>query len=130
MSAAETVQIACVTGDVSILGAAGITGTVNVYGVTAVVANGTDATLNDYSVSRTNINTEVDTSMTEFTGDTGITLPKALEMLAAFIAGKVTATSALGVTTYTYLKRDGAATSFTAACTEADGTRATTGSLT
>jgi hypothetical protein len=63
------------------------------------------------------------------TGDTGITLAKALEMLAAFMAGKVSKSSAGGVTTYTYKKRDGTTTSFTAACSETDGTRATTGSL-
>lgn len=62
--------------------------------------------------------------------DTGITLPKALEMLAAFMAGKVTRTSAGGVTTVTYKKRDGSTTSFTAVCDEDDGDRATTGDLT
>jgi hypothetical protein len=63
------------------------------------------------------------------TGDTGITLAKALEMLAAFLAGKVSRSSDAGVTTLTYKKRDGSTTSFTAACDEDDGDRATTGSL-
>jgi hypothetical protein len=63
------------------------------------------------------------------TGDTNITLEKALEMLAAFIAGKVTASSEGGVTTYTYKKRDGSTTSYTSVCTEADGLRANTGAL-
>jgi hypothetical protein len=63
-------------------------------------------------------------------GDTGITLAKLKEIVAAFVAGKVTAVSADGITTYTYKKRDGSTTSFTAACSETDGTRATTGSLT
>jgi len=62
-------------------------------------------------------------------GDTSITLTKALEMLAAFIAGKVSVSSAGGVSTYTYKKRDGTTTSFTALCSEVDGTRATTGAL-
>lgn len=62
-------------------------------------------------------------------GDTGITLQKALEMLAAFIAGKVSRSSDAGVTTLTYKKRDGSTTSFTAVCDEDDGDRATTGSL-
>ena len=63
------------------------------------------------------------------TGDTGVTLTKALEMLAAFKAGKVSVSSAAGVSTYTYKKRDGTTTSFTALCSETDGTRATTGAL-
>lgn len=63
------------------------------------------------------------------TGDTNITLEKALEMLAAFVAGKVSRSSAGGVTTLTYKKRDGSTTSFTAVCDEDDGDRATTGSL-
>ena len=63
------------------------------------------------------------------TGDTNITLEKALEMVAAFVAGKVSRSSAGGVTTLTYKKRDGSTTSFTAVCDEDDGDRATTGSL-
>lgn len=63
------------------------------------------------------------------TGDTGVTLAKALEMLAAFMAGKVSVSSAGGVSTYTYKKRDGTTTSFTSLASETDGTRATTGSL-
>ena len=62
-------------------------------------------------------------------GDTDISLNKLKEMLAAFMAGKVSASSAAGVTTYTYKKRNGTTTSFTSLCSEADGTRATTGSL-
>ena len=62
-------------------------------------------------------------------GDTDISLNKLKEMLAAFMAGKVSASSTGGVTTYTYKKRNGTTTSFTSLCSEADGTRATTGSL-
>lgn len=63
------------------------------------------------------------------TGDTSITLAKALEMLAAFMTGKVSVSSAAGISTYTYKKRDGTTTSFTSLCSETDGTRATTGAL-
>jgi len=63
------------------------------------------------------------------TGDTNITLEKALEMLAAFLAGKVSRSSSEGVTTLTYKKRDGSTTSFTCVADEDDGDRATTGSL-
>jgi hypothetical protein len=75
------------------------------------------------------IQTAAAAAITAAAVDTGITLPKALEMLAAFIAGKVTRTSLAGVTTLTYKKRDGSTTSFTAACDEDDGDRAETGSL-
>lgn len=61
--------------------------------------------------------------------DTGVSVKKALEMLAAFMAGKVTASSSNGVTTYSYKKRDGTTVSFTSVCSEEDGTRATTGGL-
>ena len=61
--------------------------------------------------------------------DTGITVAKAGEMLAALAAGKVTATSDGTYTTLTYKKRDGTTTSFTVIVTEADTTRATTGAL-
>jgi hypothetical protein len=50
-------------------------------------------------------------------------------MIAAFVAGKVSRSSAAGVTTLTYKKRDGSTTSFTAPCNEDDGDRDTTGSL-
>ena len=63
------------------------------------------------------------------TGDTGVSLAKMIEMVAALAAGKVTASSAAGVTTLTYKKRDGSTTSFTTVVTEADKTRATTGAL-
>jgi hypothetical protein len=76
------------------------------------------------------VQSEVDDALAAFAGDTGITLAKALEMLAAFMAGKVAVSSVGGVSTYTYKKRDGSTTSFSAACSEVDGTRATTGSLT
>lgn len=62
-------------------------------------------------------------------GDTGVSLSKVTEMLAALAAGKVTASSSSGVTTLTYKKRDGTTTSFTVVVTESDKTRATTGSL-
>src|SRR4030067_1143533 len=42
--------------------------------------------------------------------DTGITLSKSMEMLVAFMSGSVTASSADGITTYTYTKRDGPTT--------------------
>lgn len=76
------------------------------------------------------VQSECDDALDAFTADTGITLSKSLEILAAYVCGKISVSSAGGVSTYTYLKRDGAATSFTAACSETDGTRATTGSLT
>lgn len=63
------------------------------------------------------------------TGDTGVSIAKAIEMLAALAAGKVSASSAAGVTTLTYKKRDGSTTSFTVVVTESDKTRATTGAL-
>ena len=63
------------------------------------------------------------------TGDTGVSLAKAIEMVAALVAGKVTVNSAAGVTTITYKKRNGTTTSFTTVVTEADKTRATTGAL-
>jgi hypothetical protein len=86
-----------------------------------------DATTGTYTVTAAAIATEV---LTQANGiDTGITLAKALEMFTAFAAGKVTASSAGGVSTYTYKKRDGSTTSFTSLCTEADGLRATTGDL-
>jgi hypothetical protein len=62
-------------------------------------------------------------------GDTDITLGKALEMLAAFISGKVSRSSDAGVTTLTYKKRDGTTTSFTCVANEDDGDRETTGDL-
>lgn len=62
-------------------------------------------------------------------GDTGISLAKALEMLAAFLAGEISRSSDAGVTTLSYYKRDGETVSFTSPCNEDDGDRATTGSL-
>jgi len=61
--------------------------------------------------------------------DTGVSLAKAIEIVVALAAGKVTASSAAGVTTLTYKKRDGTTTSFTTVVTESDKTRATTGAL-
>lgn len=61
--------------------------------------------------------------------DTGLTLRKVGEILAALAAGKVTSTSAAGVTTLRYRKRDGSTTSFTVVVNEADNTRSTTGAL-
>lgn len=63
------------------------------------------------------------------TGDTDITLEKALEMIAAFVSGKVSRSSDAGVTTLTYKKRDGSTTSFTCVVNEDDGDRDTTGAL-
>lgn len=62
-------------------------------------------------------------------GDTGVSLAKSIEMFAAFVAGKVSVSSAAGISTYTYKRRDGTTTSFTSLCSETDGTRATTGAL-
>jgi hypothetical protein len=62
-------------------------------------------------------------------GDTGVTFPKMIEMVVAFVAGKVSRSSAAGVTTLTYKKRDGTTTSFTTVANEDDGDRDTTGSL-
>ena len=61
--------------------------------------------------------------------DTGVSLAKVGEMIAALAAGKVSASSSGGVTTLTYKKRDGSTTSFTVVVTESDNTRATTGAL-
>lgn len=73
--------------------------------------------------------TEIATAVLAATADTGVSVAKALEMLAALCAGKVSASSNGTVTTLTYKKRDGTTTSFTVAVTEADKTRATTGAL-
>jgi hypothetical protein len=62
-------------------------------------------------------------------GDTDMTLPKMVEMMAAFVAGRVSRSSAAGVTTLTYKKRDGTTTSFTTVANDDDGDRDTTGSL-
>jgi hypothetical protein len=62
-------------------------------------------------------------------GDTGLNFPKIIEMLAAFVSGQVSRSSAGGVTTLTYKKRDGTTTSFTTVANEDDGDRDTTGSL-
>ena len=62
-------------------------------------------------------------------GDTGVTLAKMIEMVSAFVAGKVSVSSSGGVSTYTYKKRNGTDDSFTAICSETDGTRNTTGTL-
>lgn len=74
---------------------------------------------------------DLDTALGKLTGalDTGVTFTKIVEMLAAFLAGKVSRSSSEGVTTLTYKKRDGSTTSFTAVCDEDDGDRASTGSL-
>jgi hypothetical protein len=88
-----------------------------------------DSTVTWNATALASIQSEANDALVAFTGDTGITLAKALEMLAAFMAGKVEAVSAGGVTTYSYKARNGTTTSFTAACSETDGTRATTGSL-
>jgi hypothetical protein len=96
---------------------------VNVSKVAGVAAV-TDATLTD------DVAAAVLASVVDSSGGDQLTLAKALEMLAAFIAGKVAASSGGGVTTYTYRKRDGSTASFTALCSETDGTRATTGDIT
>lgn len=91
-----------------------------VAGTTAV----TDATLTD------DVAAAVLASVVDNTGGDPLTVEKSLEMLAAFMAGQVTASSAAGVTTYTYRKRNGSTASFTALCSETNGTRATTGDIT
>ena len=73
--------------------------------------------------------TNVAAAVMAATGDTSISLTKVLEMVAAFVAGKISVSSSGGVSTYTYKKRDGTTTSFTSLCSETDGTRATTGNL-
>ena len=73
--------------------------------------------------------TEIVTAVLAGVVDTGVSVAKALEILAALAAGKVSASSAAGVTTLTYKKRDGSTTSFNVVVTESDKTRATTGSL-
>lgn len=74
---------------------------------------------------------DIDTALGKLTGalDTDITFTKIVEMLAAFLAGKVSRSSDAGVTTLTYKKRDGSTTSFTCVADEDDGDRSTTGSL-
>jgi hypothetical protein len=59
----------------------------------------------------------------------GVVASKILEMVVAFLAGKVSRSSGEGVTTLTYKKRDGSTTSFTCVADEDDGDRATTGAL-
>lgn len=73
--------------------------------------------------------TETATEILGTAVDTGVSVEKALEMLAAFVAGKVSASSAGGVTTLSYKKRNGTTVSFTCLGSETDGTRVTTGSL-
>mgnify|MGYP006899586749 CR=1 FL=1 len=88
-------------------------------GLTALATAASIAALNNVSV----------TDILAGTGDTGVSLAKSIEILAALSAGKVSASSAAGVTTLTYKKRDGTTTSFTTVVTESDKTRATTGAL-
>jgi len=119
------------TGDNTVLrkGSGTVTGTTLATAAELAKVPKSDGAVIWNDTARAVIQTEANDALTAFTGDTGITLAKALEMLAAFMAGEVTATTDGTVTTYTYKKRDGSTTSFTSACTEADGTRATTGSL-
>ena len=72
---------------------------------------------------------QITTDVLAGTLDTGLTVAKSLEMLAAFMAGKVTVSSSGGISTYSYKKRDNSTVSFTAICSETNGTRATSGSL-
>lgn len=72
--------------------------------------------------------TEIVTGVFAGTFD-GVAFSKLGEMLIAFVNGKVSVSSAGGVDTYTFKKRDGATTSFTSLCSDDDGTRATTGGL-
>ena len=88
-------------------------------GLTALATAASIAALNNVSV----------TDILAGTGDTGVSLAKSIEILAALSASKVSASSAAGVTTLTYKKRDGTTTSFTTVVTESDKTRATTGAL-
>jgi len=86
----------------------------------------------DAGASQTSLDALNDVSVADIlagTCDTGVSIAKVGEMLAALAAGKVSASSAAGVTTLTYKKRDGTTTSFTVVVTESDKTRATTGSL-
>ena len=69
------------------------------------------------------------TALLAGTCDTGVSVAKAGEMLAALAAGKVTVSSNAGVSTLTYKKRDGSTTSFTTVVTESNKTRAATGAL-
>lgn len=59
----------------------------------------------------------------------GVALSKINEMLIAFLCNEVSVSSAGGVSTYSYKKRDGSTVSFTSLASETNGTRATTGSL-
>jgi hypothetical protein len=71
---------------------------------------------------------EIVTAVFAGTGD-GISLAKHIEISAAFYCGKVSDVSSGGISTYTYMRRDGSTPSFTSACSETDGTRATTGTI-
>lgn len=106
-------QLAAIVADTAEIGTAGA-------GLTAIPWNAAwDA----------EVQSECNDALAAFTCDTGVTLAKAGEMIAALVGGKVSASSSAGVTTLTYKKRDGNTTSFTVVATESDGTRATTGAL-
>lgn len=87
-------------------------------------AASTDADLVD------DITAAVLAGVVDASGGDDISVAKALEMLAAFISGKVTVSSAAGVSTYTYTKHDGTTASFTSLCNETTGLRASVGDVT
>ena len=63
------------------------------------------------------------------TGDTGVPLTKAVEMIAALATGKVTKAIVGSDTVLTYYKRDGTTVSFVVTADSTDATRAAAGSL-
>jgi F420-0:gamma-glutamyl ligase-like protein len=73
--------------------------------------------------------TEIATAVGALVCDTGVTLLKSGEMIAALCAGQLTSTSGAGTQTLEYMKRDGVTPSFNTVVNMADKTRSTTGSL-
>ena len=103
--------------------------TTNITAGTITTVNGLAANVITAAATAADFGTEVAAAVMASTCDTGITVTKSLEMLAAFLAGKVSAVTTGGVTTYTWKMRDGSTTSFTSLCADTDGQRATTGAL-
>jgi hypothetical protein len=74
--------------------------------------------------------TKIATAVGSLEADTGVTLIKAAEMLAAAFGGRLVASAPVGdVVTLTYYKRDNSTTSFTALADETTGSRAEAGGL-
>lgn len=115
-----------VTGSVGSIASGGITS--GSFAADSITASAIAADAIGASELAAGAATEIATAIGALAVDTGLTYTKVLEMMAAFMAGVVTKSSAAGVTTYSWKKRDGATASFTSACSETDGTRSNTGS--